>query len=69
MNGGRIEVRLDNVNGPLVGTCTVPGAGGRQVWTTVSCSVNRRTGTHDVYFRFAGGTGFLFNVNWWQFNA
>ena len=68
-SGGRIEVRLDNVNGPLVGTCTVSGTGGWQVWTTVSCSVNRPTGTHDVYFRFAGGTGFLLNVNWWQFNT
>jgi arabinoxylan arabinofuranohydrolase len=24
-------------------------------------------GTHDLYLRFTGGTGFLFNVNWWQF--
>jgi arabinoxylan arabinofuranohydrolase len=50
------------------GTSTVPGTGGWQTWTTVSCSVNRPTGTHDLYLRFAGGTGFLLNVNWWQFN-
>jgi arabinoxylan arabinofuranohydrolase len=67
-SGGRIEVRLDNANGPLMGTCTVPGTGGWQTWTTVSCPVNRPTGTHDLYLRFAGGTGFLLNVNWWQFN-
>jgi beta-xylosidase len=67
-SGGRIEVRLDNVNGPLAGTCTVPGTGGWQTWTTVSCAVNRPTGTHDLFLRFAGGTGFLLNVNWWQFN-
>ncbi|HEV8562378.1 MAG TPA: glycoside hydrolase family 43 protein [Actinophytocola sp.] len=67
-SGGRIEVRLDNVNGPLAGTCTVPGTGGWQTWTTVSCPVNRPAGTHDLYLRFAGGTGFLLNVNWWQFN-
>jgi hypothetical protein len=67
-SGGRIEVRLDNANGPLAGTCTVPGTGGWQTWTTVSCAVNRPTGTHDLFLRFAGGTGFLLNVNWWQFN-
>ncbi|MEU8209586.1 carbohydrate binding domain-containing protein, partial [Micromonospora sp. NPDC049044] len=27
------------------------------------------TGTHDLYLRFAGGTGTLFNINWWQFSG
>jgi arabinoxylan arabinofuranohydrolase len=68
-SGGRIEVRLDNTTGTLVGTCSVPGTGGWQTWTTVTCAVNGATGTHDLYLRFAGGSGFLFNVNWWQFNG
>jgi arabinoxylan arabinofuranohydrolase len=66
--GGRIEVRLDGVNGTLVGTCTVRGTGGWQAWTTVSCPVTGAVGTHDLYLRFAGGSGFLFNANWWQFS-
>jgi arabinoxylan arabinofuranohydrolase len=68
-SGGRIEVRLDGVNGPLVGTCTVPGTGGWQTWTNATCPVSGATGTRDLYLRFAGGTGSLFNVNWWQFSA
>ncbi|MEV4620671.1 family 43 glycosylhydrolase [Asanoa sp. NPDC049573] len=68
-SGGRIEVRLDASNGPLAGTCTVPGTGGWQAWTTVSCGVSGATGTHDLYLRFAGGSGTLFNVNWWQFTG
>ncbi|WP_281898942.1 carbohydrate-binding protein, partial [Phytohabitans aurantiacus] len=67
-SGGRIEVRLDSASGPVVGTCTVPGTGGWQTWTTVSCAVSGATGTHDLFLRFAGGSGNLFNVNWWQFN-
>ena len=67
--GGRIELRLDGTGGPLVGTCTVPGTGGWQTWTTVNCSVSGASGTRDLFLRFAGGGGFLFNVNWWQFNA
>jgi hypothetical protein len=68
-SGGRIELRLGGVNGTLVGTCNVAGTGGWQTWATVTCSVSGATGTQDLYLRFAGGSGSLFNVNWWQFNA
>jgi hypothetical protein len=68
-SGGRIEVRLDSTGGPLAGTCTVAGTGGWQTWTTVSCPVSGATGTRDLYLRFAGGSGFLLNVNWWQFST
>ncbi|WP_419707442.1 RICIN domain-containing protein [Promicromonospora sp. NFX87] len=66
-NGGRVELHLDSPTGPTVGTCTVPGTGGWQTWSTVSCPVTGAAGTHDLYLRFAGDSGFLFNMNWWQF--
>ena len=31
--------------------------------------MNGLTGTQDLYLTFAGGSGFLFNVNWWQFTG
>ncbi|WP_416903759.1 glycoside hydrolase family 43 protein [Micromonospora echinospora] len=65
--GGRIEVRLDSAGGPIVGTCAVGGTGGWQNWTTTTCGVSGATGTRDLYLRFAGGSGHLFNVDWWQF--
>ncbi len=65
-SGGTIEVRLDSATGPLVGTCTAPGTGGWQTWTTVTCPVSGATGTRDLYLRFATGG---FNVNWWQFTS
>ncbi|MFI5934155.1 family 43 glycosylhydrolase [Actinoplanes sp. NPDC051494] len=68
-SGGRIEVRLDGASGPLVGTCTVAGTGGWQNWANVSCPVSGATGTHDLYLRFAGGSGTLFNLDWWRFTA
>ncbi|GLY40476.1 glycoside hydrolase [Amycolatopsis sp. NBRC 101858] len=67
--GGRIELRLDSTGGTVVGTCTVPATGGWQTWTSVSCPVTGATGTHDLYLRFTGGSGYLFNVTWWQFAA
>ncbi|NUR61526.1 MAG: carbohydrate-binding protein, partial [Catenulispora sp.] len=66
-SGGRIELHLDSTTGPTVGTCTVSGTGGWQTWSTVSCPVTGATGTHDLYLRFAGGSSYLFNMDWWQF--
>lgn len=68
-SGGRIEVRLDGTGGPVVGTCTVGGTGGWQNWTTTTCPVTGATGTHDLYLRFTGGSGNLFNVDWWRFGT
>jgi arabinoxylan arabinofuranohydrolase len=66
-SGGQIEVRLGSATGTLVGTCTVPGTGGWQNWSSVTCPVSGATGTRDLYLRFTGGSGYLFNLNWWQF--
>lgn len=67
-SGGSIQIHLGSTTGTVVGSCSVPGTGGWQTWTTVTCSVNGATGTQDVYFVFQGsGTGYLFNFNWWQF--
>lgn len=68
-SGGSIEVRLDGANGTLAGTCAVPGTGGWQNWTTVSCSVGTISGVHSLYLKFAGGAGNLFNVLWFEFAA
>ncbi|WP_182904220.1 carbohydrate-binding protein, partial [Microbispora sp. H10830] len=67
--GGKIELRRDSATGTLMGTCDVPGTGGWQTWTTVSCPVTGATGTHDLYLKFTGGSGYLFNLNWWQFTG
>ena len=66
-NGGKIEVHLDTTTGPLVATCDVSGTGGWQTWKTVSCDVSGAEGKHDIYFKFTGGSGLLFNFNWWKF--
>ncbi|MDA0633950.1 family 43 glycosylhydrolase [Nonomuraea sp. MCN248] len=66
-SGGRIELRLGGPTGTLVGTCAVNGTGGWQTWASVTCPVSGATGTRDLYLRFAGGSGYLFNLNWWQF--
>jgi endo-1,4-beta-xylanase len=66
-NGGNIEVRLDSITGTLVGTCAVAGTGGWQTWTTKACNISGASGIHNVYLKFTGGSGYLFNINWFQF--
>jgi hypothetical protein len=66
---GNIELHIDSLKGALIGTCAVVGTGGWQKWATRTCSVKSTTGVHDLYFKFAGGSGLLFNFNSWKLIA
>lgn len=66
-NGGQIEIRLDNIDGELLGVCEVKNTGGLQKWAVQSCKVKKTKGIHDLCFVFKGGDGQLFNFDWWQF--
>ncbi len=66
-DGGSIEIRLNAENGVLIGTCKVPATGGFDKWNTVSCKTKALKGKHDLFLKFVGGEGFLFNLNWWEF--
>jgi arabinoxylan arabinofuranohydrolase len=60
--GGTIEVRLDDPDGPLLGTCAVPNTGGWHQWAAVECPVERASGIHALYLLFHGRPGRLFNL-------
>ena len=66
-SGGDIELHLDEVNGQLLGTCSVPGTGGWQMYQSVTCDVETVADVHDLFLVFKGGGGALFNLDWWQF--
>ncbi len=68
-SGGSIEVRSTAPTGRWSARARVAGTGGWQSWTTVSCPVSGASGTRDLYLKFTGGSGYLFNVNWWQFTT
>jgi hypothetical protein len=65
-SGGSIELRLGSLTGTLIGTCAVGGTGGWQTWTTKTCTLNGATGTQDLFMKFTGSSGSLFNFNWWK---
>lgn len=66
-SGGKIELHLDKIDGPVIGTVDVPVTGDWQEWTTVSGKCAGATGQHDLFLKFSGGDSYLFNVDWWQF--
>ena len=54
---GSIEIRLDNLTGPLLGKCSFDNTGGWQTWREVSCPVdNSQAGVRDVFLIFRGDT-------------
>jgi arabinoxylan arabinofuranohydrolase len=67
--GGKIESHLDSLDGPMIGTCAVSNTGGSQKWENASCKIEGASGVHDLYLKFTGGDGHLFNFNWWKFEA
>ncbi len=63
-----MEIRLDSLDGKLVGTLEIPNTGGFQNWKTALCKTTEKiTGIHDVYLKFGGGASGDTNLNWWRF--
>jgi predicted alpha-1,6-mannanase (GH76 family) len=75
--GGNIEVRLDSLDGPKVGTLNVEGTGGWNNYTNAVTVLkddqgnsSAVTGTHDVFLVFSKTNDqYLFNLNWFKFTT
>ncbi len=66
---GTVEVHLDSLSNPAVGTFSVGNTGGWQSWTSVPGSIGTVTGTHTVFLKFVTGSGQDFlNLNWLTFS-
>lgn len=73
--GGNIDIRLDGLDGPRVGTVRMEGTGGwHQFIDAVGVLEDEQgnpvtvTGTHDVYLVFNQvDDEYLFNLNWFRF--
>ena len=66
--GGTLEIRTGSASGTLIGSMKIGNTGGFQNWRTLSTGIKSANGTQDVYLVFKGGNGYLFNVNWIEFN-
>jgi hypothetical protein len=65
---GLVEVHLDSLTNPAIGSFAIANTGGWQSWRTVPTNIAATTGTHKVYLKFVSGQAANFaNVNWFQF--
>lgn len=60
--GGRIDVHLDSLDGPLVCSYTVTHTGSWQDWVDLTQPLSGITGEHKIFLSFHGGGGYLLNV-------
>lgn len=67
--GGNIELYLDTLAGTPVATIPISGTGDWQTYTDISANVGLITGTHTLYLKFTGGSGYLFNLNHFVFDT
>lgn len=64
--GGKIEIRIDKIDGPIIATVEVNTLHEGGIWRTITTSVENTEGVHDLYFVFRGEKD-LFNFDWWMF--
>lgn len=50
--GGIIELHLDSLTGPVIGTCAVTNTGGLQQWATVRGPITPTSGRHTLQMNF-----------------
>lgn len=66
--GGEIELRVDSLEGKLIGTLRVPYTGEWENWKEFTTSVEGVTGIRDLYLVFKGRRPHaLFNLDYWRF--
>lgn len=64
--GGKIEIRTDKIDGPIIATVDINTSREGGIWKTFSAPVKSVSGVHDLYFVFKGEKD-LFNFDWWKF--
>lgn len=63
-----LEVRLDGVDGPLLGTVEVPRTGGSDRWALQQIDIQPVTGVHDLCFVFRGqAPADILYFDYWRF--
>ncbi|MRX40278.1 family 43 glycosylhydrolase [Flavobacterium sp. LC2016-23] len=64
-----MEIRLDSLDGELIGTVEVPMTGGNDRWALVKSNVKKVSGIHDIYFVFKGkASSQILYFDYWLFS-
>lgn len=64
----RIELRLDRIDGPVIGTLQLDSVASAKRWQEVSTAVSSAAGKRDLYLLFKGGwEPSLVDLDYWRF--
>lgn len=63
-NNGTVTIRVDGVNGQIIGSLNFRSTGSNSNYQEQSCWINGITGVHDLYIFYSGGN---FRFNWFTF--
>ncbi|WP_025741137.1 chondroitinase-B domain-containing protein [Aquimarina pacifica] len=66
-SGGTIEIRQGSTTGTLIGNVTVTSTNSWDTWLTFTEDISEISGTQDIYLVFTGGSGYLLNVDSFEF--
>jgi len=61
-----IEIREDNVNGKILGTCSVASTGGSNKYQALFCPLKNKAGTKNLLFTFKGKGKDLIRFDYWN---
>ncbi|HET6337782.1 MAG TPA: glycoside hydrolase family 76 protein [Polyangiales bacterium] len=67
--GGSIEIHIDSLTGPVIGTLPLASTGSWTTYGDFSTTVSLVTGAHDIYLSFKSSPGktYICNLNWIKF--
>ncbi|MCW3806874.1 glycoside hydrolase family 76 protein [Plebeiibacterium marinum] len=65
-NTGKIEIRMNNEDGPILGTADIPATGDFNTYTQVYCEVENIFGMQHIYLKYIGN-GTTVNLKDFQF--
>jgi hypothetical protein len=61
-----VTLRLDSVDGPVIGTVNIKNTGSVDKYRAFSAKVKEAVGVHDLYICFSNANGDV-RLDWWQF--
>ena len=64
---GKIDIALDNIWGPSIGTIDVPGGGNLKTWQTITVPISSVSGKRATWLRFTGEGNDIFHLDSFHF--
>lgn len=69
VEGSYIDIHIDSVDGPVIGSLKVESSGAMDRYKLMSCPIKGAEGIHDLYFCFKSNAqkNNLFHIDYWEF--